>query len=136
MNIKYLVDTNVWLERLLDQEKSQICGKFFDVVPVETISISDFSLHSIGVILARNKKIETFKTFVSDILINSGILQLTLQSIDLISLSSVINRYNLDFDDAYQLTLSQKYDLTLITYDKDFIFLENKKTPDEVLEGI
>lgn len=28
--------------------------------------------------------------------------------------------YKLDFDDAYQLTLSQIYDLNILTYDNDF----------------
>lgn len=49
----YLVDTNIWLERLLDQEKSEEVGRFLAKTPTNRLIISDFSLHSIGVILDR-----------------------------------------------------------------------------------
>ena len=68
--IRYLVDTNVWLERLLDQEKSIIASKFF----------------------------------------------------------------KLDFDDSYQFSVAQKYDLTIVSFDKDFNAKGIKKqTPDEIV---
>ena len=53
--IRYLVDTNIWLERLLDQDKSEIVSKFLSTIPLDQIFISDFSLHSIGVIFSREK---------------------------------------------------------------------------------
>ncbi|MFZ5897593.1 MAG: hypothetical protein ACOYU7_00150 [Bacillota bacterium] len=49
----YLVDTNIWLERLLDQAKSQEVGEFLDSVPSELLFITDFSFHSVGVVLGR-----------------------------------------------------------------------------------
>ena len=42
----YLVDTNVWLERLLDQVKSEEVGKFIAHIPSERLSITDFTFHS------------------------------------------------------------------------------------------
>ncbi len=56
----YLVDTNIWLERLLDQEKSEVVGKFLDYVSSAQLSITDFALHSIGVILSRMKRRDAF----------------------------------------------------------------------------
>jgi predicted nucleic acid-binding protein len=50
----YLVDTNIWLERLLDQDKSESVRKFLDIVPSERLFISDFSFHSIGVTAEKN----------------------------------------------------------------------------------
>lgn len=44
----FLLDTNIWLERLLEQEKSDEVNEFLRTIPSENISISDFSLHSIG----------------------------------------------------------------------------------------
>ena len=52
----YLVDTNIWLERLLDQAKSEEVGRFLSDTPPNQLIISDFSLHSIGVILDRLDK--------------------------------------------------------------------------------
>ncbi len=46
-NVRYLVDTNIWLERLLDQDKSYVVSKFLDLVPAIQIFISDFTVHSI-----------------------------------------------------------------------------------------
>ena len=47
----YLVDTNIWLERLLDQERSAEVGQFLAQTPTGQLMMSDFTLHSIGIIL-------------------------------------------------------------------------------------
>jgi predicted nucleic acid-binding protein len=48
----------------------------------------------------------------------------------------VAERFNLDFDDAYQYTAAEKYDLTLVSFDSDFDHTERgRKTPAEVLQG-
>lgn len=49
----YLLDTNVWLERLLDQERSNEVGQFLDRVSSEQLFITDFAFHSIGVVLTK-----------------------------------------------------------------------------------
>jgi predicted nucleic acid-binding protein len=49
----YLLDTNIWLERLLEQERSREVELFFQRVPSEFLHITDFSLHSIAIILLR-----------------------------------------------------------------------------------
>ena len=43
----YLVDTNVWLERLMDQTKANEVRQFLDNIPSEHLFITDFSFHSI-----------------------------------------------------------------------------------------
>jgi predicted nucleic acid-binding protein len=55
----YLIDTNIFLEILLSQKQKDICKEFL-VSNTEHIYISDFSLHSIGVILFRNNKETVF----------------------------------------------------------------------------
>ena len=132
--VRYLVDTNVWLERLLDQEKSVIASKFFDLVPTDSLFVSDFSIHSIGVILSRLKKYDIFETFINDLFINGQIELLSLDSSDLLEVIGNIQKYKLDFDDSYQFSVAQKYDLTIITFDKDFNAKGiKKKTPDEIV---
>ena len=49
----YLIDTNIFLEVLLSQEKMDICKKILDS-NIGNQYLSDFSLHSIGVILFKN----------------------------------------------------------------------------------
>lgn len=134
-NIKYLVDTNVWLERLLDQDKSKIVERFLEITPVSQIFISDFALHSIGVILSRLKKTVVFEKFLSDLFINGKIERLSLNTVDLFDVLLNIKKFNLDFDDSYQLTIAQKYDLTVVTFDKDFNSIGiNRISPEELLK--
>lgn len=131
-----MVDTNVWLERLLDQDKSEIASNFFDSISTEQILISDFSLHSICVILSRFKKLDILEKFLTDLFLNGQIEHVTLNSIDLFDVINNINNFRLDFDDSYQLTISQKFDLTIVTFDKDFNTDGiKKKSPEEVIKN-
>lgn len=133
--IRYLLDTNIWLERLLDQEKSEIVGSLLNLVPLNQLFISDFTLHSIGVILSRFEKYDLLSAFVKDLFVEGGIDQLTLNVNDFQALISNMKKFKLDFDDAYQLTLSQKNDLTVVTFDKDFNAKGIKKaSPEAILE--
>lgn len=49
----YLLDTNIWLERLLGQAQSASVGKFLETIPTDELLMTDFTLHSLGVILNR-----------------------------------------------------------------------------------
>lgn len=113
----YLIDTNVFLEVLLTQEKRETCKKFLDD-NIGNLYISDFSLHSIGVILFRNKKEDAFQKFVSDIFPNVEIVTLSKWSYD--GLVDIKKKSGLDFDDAYQYKIAKENDLKLITMDTDF----------------
>ena len=63
MALKYLIDTNIILEILLQQEKSEKCKEFLSQNFSEC-AISDFSLHSIGVLLFRFKKPTVYNSFI------------------------------------------------------------------------
>ncbi len=133
--VRYLVDTNVWLERLLDQEKSEVASGFFDLIPTDKLFVSDFSVHSIGVILSRLKKFDVFEKFIEDLFVYGQIELLALDTVDLLDVITNIQKYKLDFDDSYQFSIAQKYDLTIITFDKDFNIEGIKKnSPDEIID--
>jgi uncharacterized protein len=51
--LMFLIDTNVWLELLLEQEKADQVRAFFQRIDAALLSISEFSLYSIGIILIR-----------------------------------------------------------------------------------
>jgi len=113
----FLVDTNIFLEILLAQDKSKACKNFLEEKRGE-LSISDFSLHSIGVILFRNKKEDVFNQFVNDVLVKLEIHSLDKELYkDLFELSK---EFNLDFDDAYQYKVAIENKLTIATMDNDF----------------
>jgi uncharacterized protein len=134
--VRYLIDSNIWLERLLDQDKSDIVSEFLDTVPLDQIFISDFALHSIGVIMSRQNKLDILDKFVNDLFFNGCIDQISLEPRNFPDIISNIKRYKLDFDDANQLTVALKYDMTIVTFDKDFnIQGINKKSPEEILKN-
>ncbi len=119
----YLFDTNIFLEILLSQEKASTCKKVLSD-NIGYISISDFTLHSIGVILFRHKKEKIFNSFVSDVLPKIDIVSLASESYGI--LSEFKNKHNLDFDDSYQCKVAEEKNLTIITMDKDFVQVKER----------
>ena len=113
----YLIDTNIFLEILLSQEQKDICKEFLES-NIEHIYVSDFSLHSIGVILFRNNKESIFNKFVKDIIQKIKILTLSEELYS--DLSDVKEEFGLDFDDAYQFKTAEEYELAIVTQDKEF----------------
>ena len=130
----FLIDTNVWLERLLNQERSGEVAEFLSEVPSNYLFITDFSFHSIGVIASRLNCIEVFRTFVQDSFINGSIGLTTLLPSHMECLLSMMQKYNLDFDDAYQFSVIKEYGLSLVSFDHDFDRTpEGRITPSEAL---
>jgi predicted nucleic acid-binding protein len=113
----FLADTNIFLEVLLAGNKADTCKAFLDQNPGK-IHLSDFSLHSIGVILFRQRKELAFKAFFEDVSVNTRILSLAKESYS--KLPEIKQRFNLDFDDAYQFQVAEDHKLAIATMDKDF----------------
>ena len=82
------------------------------------IILSEFSVHSIGVILFKQKKFTIFDRFVSDIANNGKIITLPLVKYPQISV--IAQKYQLDFDDSIQTAIAMEYNLGIITIDGDF----------------
>ncbi|MFN5170793.1 MAG: PIN domain-containing protein [Cyclobacteriaceae bacterium] len=116
----FLLDTNIWLERLLDQEKAAEVDQLLREVPSNKLAISDFSLHSIGVILWHLNRRDVFSIFVRDLFSESSISLLSLSGIDHLEMAEVQSKHRLDFDDCYQYTICKKFELGLVTFDQDF----------------
>jgi predicted nucleic acid-binding protein len=112
-----LIDTNVFLEILLTQEKREACKGFLDR-NIGNLYISDFSLHSIGVILFRNNKENIFQKFLNDLIPRDTIISLSKESYK--DLPSIKSKFKLDFDDAYQYKIANDYNLEITTMDLDF----------------
>ena len=132
----YLLDTNIWLERMLDQEKSGEVGEFLDEIPSSQLFITDFSLHSIGVILHRLHRQADFLSFVQDAFIDGAVGLVSIEPESMAHLMTAIDRFGLDFDDAYQYVAAEMYDMALISFDNDFDRTERGRfTPGDILSG-
>jgi len=112
-----LADTNIFLEILLKQEKSELCKSFLNAHIRETC-ISDFSLHSLGVILFRHHHEQLFEKFISDIFPQIKLTSLPNHAYE--RLVEWKDKVNLDFDDLYQYSMCRYFDLRLLTMDQDF----------------
>jgi len=132
----YLVDTNVWLERLLDQSRSEEVGEFLGHFPSNQLFITDFAFHSIGVILTRLHRTEVLSRFVEDIFIDGAVGLVHLVPSDTRRVIEITDEFGLDFDDAYQYVAAEREDLALISFDRDFDGTERgRKTPAGALGG-
>jgi uncharacterized protein len=113
----FLIDTNVFLEILLSRSKKENCKKFLDE-NIGDLNITDFSLHSIGVILFRYKKKELFHEFIKDVIPKVNLLSLPVGGYP--DLLDANRDQGLDFDDAYQYCVAKYYGLQIATLDRDF----------------
>jgi predicted nucleic acid-binding protein len=123
VEIMFLVDTNVFLEILLGQDKKEGCKKFLDN-NIGNINMTDFSLHSVGVILFRYGKEDIFRKFVEDVIPNTKLLSLPMELYR--EVVSIRKSLNLDFDDAYQYNVARYYELKVVTMDRDFERIKDK----------
>ncbi len=131
----WLVDTNIWLELLLEQERAGEVRQFLQETPAESLWMTDFSLYSIGIILMRVGKSSLWEDFVSDVVERSETRLVSLSMEELKQIPALGLRFGLDFDDAYQYVVAEKYDLTLVSFDADFDRTpRGRRTPGEILE--
>lgn len=117
-----LVDTNIFLEILLNQAGRKRCEALLQG-DKGAAWMSDFTLHSIGVLLFRQKRPELFNKFAADTLPQFTILSLSEAGYS--KLAEINTRHGLDFDDAYQFAVAQENNLTIATQDKDFQRVRN-----------
>jgi len=116
----YLLDTNIFLELLLKQDESASVQALLSNKDPADLHISDLAFHSIGIILYQKHSAHLFSLFVQDLFGEGGITILGLGSEDMQRLEQVAAAFQLDFDDAYQYVVAEKFDLMLISFDTDF----------------
>jgi predicted nucleic acid-binding protein len=71
-------------------------------------------------LLFRRKRHQAFQLFLKDVLLTASATLLSLGVADMDSIVAAAQRFNLDFDDAYQYVAAEKYNLTLVSLDGDF----------------
>ncbi len=116
----YLLDTNIWLERLLGQAQSKAVGELLNKLPANQIIMSTFTLHSLGVILHRYQQQAIFKVFVQDVLIDGDVVLASLPATLMPRVVDIIDKFQLDFDDAYQYVVAERENAVIISFVKVF----------------
>ena len=116
----FLLDTNIFLEYILGRSHVGEVRDFFQRADLTTLHMSDFSLHSIGVIFLREHKSREFLTFVNDDIIAGGIRVISLPTDHFSKITRAADRFHLDFDDAYQYAIAEQFGFSIVSFDKDF----------------
>lgn len=133
----YLLDTNIWLERLLGQTNAEKVGALLDKIPADQLYISDFSFHSICVILTRLGRSQLLTDFIDDVVVPGDIQVLAIPPDLTLQVLEAIDKFDLDFDDGYQYVTAQQNELTIVTFDHDFDKTDlGRKTPVEILAQV
>jgi predicted nucleic acid-binding protein len=133
--LMYLLDTNIILEFLLGQDRADEVEKLFKVAEKDMLYISDFSVFSIGIIFFRKKQAELFARFIQEFVLESDILVVELQKSELKNLHYISQRFNLDFDDAYQYAIAEYYNLEIVSFNSDFDRTEKgRKEPKDLIK--
>ncbi len=133
--MRCLIDTNIFLEVILEQEKSRESLDFLSKTNVFEFFVTDYTLHSIGALLVRRRLHEVFQQFLSDMLLDSEIEVISVLAEEMPELIKAAKKFNLDFDDAYQYLAARKYDLILVSFDADFDRTDRgRKMPSQVLK--
>lgn len=134
--MKLLIDANVFLEVFLNQEQAETARSLLSTVTEHDMFLSDFTLHTIGVVLFRKRLYRTFREFVQDIISRAGFSVLYLSADEVEQVIQSAQRFHLDFDDAYQYAIAEKHDLTIISFDSDFDRTERGRVlPAQLLQG-
>ena len=132
----FLVDTNVWRELLLEQERAEEVRDFLSTIEPSLLSLTDFTIFSIGIILTRLGKDQLFSDFTADTLEQGEVTSLRLNTSDMRDLLAVGQQFRLVFDDAYQYLAAEKHGFMLVSFDSDFDRTERgRKTPKQIITG-
>ena len=118
----YLIDTNIILEFLLGQEKSDECLNLIETFAYNKVPIfiSRFGVYTIEIIMMINKKQDSLTKFIDFLMAYNNIRLLSTDENDDKEIIKISDKYKLDFDDALHYFLSTKYNLKLISFDKHF----------------
>ncbi len=135
----YLIDTNIFLEVLLERESVIDCRNFLEKVQNGEVTAyqTTFSLHTIAIILERLESLDSYKEFLETVLTFKGISFYSTNPQDELQICVDSKEQGLDFDDALHYHICKKFGLKLVSLDRDFDKTDIKRvTPGMVLEEI
>lgn len=128
----YLLGTNIILEMLLDRDKADEVEQLIRAAP--TLYLSEFSLYSLGIFLTRRQLQAAFLRFLEDMVLGGTVHIVRIPAAKMAEVIRVQERFQSDFDDAYQYAVAEIRNLALVSFDSDFDrTARGRKTPGQVL---
>jgi predicted nucleic acid-binding protein len=118
--MSFLLDSNCWMQMIRAREHAMEVRDLLRAVPSNDIALTDFALHSLGLVMGRHRILDQFPRFVDETLIRKSVRIVSILPQDLHRVVEQCNTNRLDFDDAYQYVAAELNDLTLVSLDADF----------------
>jgi predicted nucleic acid-binding protein len=97
------------LEVMLEQSQADTVRALLVRSDAHEFFLSDYALHSIGLLLCRRKLHQAFRQFLSDMIRQAGTRVVSLAVDELEQVAEISQRYELDVDDADQYVVSERH---------------------------
>ena len=117
------MDTNIFLEVLLARKRKSECKKFLKFLKDGRIEgiVTDFTVHSIIVLMDHFKKLDKLKVFLSSLRGYKGLHVYTTSLMDELNAVDIALENGLDMDDAIQYAVALKFNVkAIVSFDRHF----------------
>ncbi len=117
-----LVDTNIFLEFLREQERSEACLQLMRKIERGEIEayVTSFTLHGIEISLERVHEIEGLEKFLDWVSQTTALTVYHTSPEEELQVAALTKTTGLDFDDALQYYVTKTLGAVLVSFDRDF----------------
>jgi len=132
-----LIDTNIFLELALGQEKAKECKEFLNAVSEGKyeVTITHFTIHAMAAILGRGPRLTEFLRSLENA---EGVSVYDTSVSEEVSAALMADRIKRDFDDTLQYFVAKKIGSeAIVSFDKHFDNLDIPRlSPDALLKKL
>jgi predicted nucleic acid-binding protein len=129
-----LLDTNIFLELLLDQKRAGECESLLELVSTGRVeaAVSHFTVHAVEAALGGGKNLDAFLRNLEH---SVGLYVYDTNISDEIAVSLISKKIDRDFDDTLQYYVAKKLGVeAIVSFDDHFDGLDISRTePDDLL---
>jgi uncharacterized protein len=131
----YLVDTNIFVEFLLEQDRAEESLRIMERIERGELEayITSFALHSIAVILDRRKELDLMEKFLERVIQAKGLQVYHTEPIEEKMITALTRTTKLDFDDTLHYFVATKIPATLMSFDRGFDKTDLKRIEPQAL---
>lgn len=122
-----LLDTNIFLELLLDQKRAAECENLLEHIATGDIeaAITHFAVHAVEAVLEDSK---TLATFLANLEHSAGMVIYDTTLSDEMAAALISQKIDLDFDDALQYYVAKKLGAeSIVSFDEHFDKLDIRR---------
>jgi predicted nucleic acid-binding protein len=133
----YLIDTNIFVEFLLEQERADESLRLMECIERGELDayVTSFALHSIAVILDRRKDIDLLEKFFDRVIQAKGLQVYHTEPSEEKRIAELIKTVKLDFDDTLHYHVAHTLAATLVSFDRGFDATDLKRIePDALMQ--